>query len=73
MNRAHNCPPRFPHWAFVVQVRQGSGFSPDTQQGRVEHIVSGQATTFTSLAELVAFIKQTVATEEKTTNEGHQP
>lgn len=51
-----------PHWAFVVQLRQGSGFIPDTVHGRVEHIVSGQATTFSSLAELLAFMEQTLRT-----------
>lgn len=52
-----------PHWAFVVQVRQGSGFTFDTLHGRIEHIVSGQATTFVSLAELVAFIEKTLTTK----------
>ena len=52
--------PLLAHWAFVVQVCQGSGFAPDTFLGRVEHIVSGQATTFTSLAELLAFMEQTL-------------
>jgi len=55
-------PPLSPHWAFVVQVRQGSGFTPDTFHGRVEHVVSGQATTFSSLAELLAFMEQTLTT-----------
>jgi hypothetical protein len=50
--------PLSPHWAFVVQVRQGTALTPETLHGRVEHIVSGQATRFTSLAELWAFMAQ---------------
>jgi len=53
-----------PHWAFVVQVRQGSGFTPDTLYGRIEHVVSGQATTFASLAELLAFMEKVLAGQE---------
>jgi hypothetical protein len=50
--------PLSPHWAFVVQVRPGTVLTPETVHGRVEHIVSGQATQFTSLAELWAFMAQ---------------
>ena len=46
------------HWAFVVQVRPGTALTPESLHGRVEHIVSGQATGFTSLAELWAFMAQ---------------
>jgi hypothetical protein len=56
--------PLSPHWAFVVQVRQGSRFTPDALHGRVEHIVSGQATTFASLAELLAFMEKVLADKE---------
>jgi hypothetical protein len=56
--------PLSPHWAFVVQVRHGSGFTPDTLHGRIEHLVSGQATLFASLAELVAFIEKTLTAQE---------
>jgi hypothetical protein len=41
--------PLSPHWAFVVQLREGTALTPDALHGRVEHIVSGQATLFTSL------------------------
>ena len=47
-----------PHWAFVVQLREGTALTPDALQGRVEHIVSGQATLFRSLEELRAFMEQ---------------
>jgi hypothetical protein len=50
--------PLSPHWAFVVQVRQGTALTPEALHGRVEHIVSGQATRFTSLTELWAFLAQ---------------
>jgi hypothetical protein len=42
----------------VVQVRPGTALTPEALHGRVEHIVSGQATRFTSLAELWAFMVQ---------------
>ena len=50
--------PLAPHWAFVVQLRQGTALTPEALHGRVEHIVSGQATRFTSLEELRAFMAQ---------------
>ena len=50
--------PLSPHWSFVVQVRPGTALVPEALHGRVEHIVSGQATLFTSLAELWAFMAQ---------------
>jgi hypothetical protein len=50
--------PLAPHWAFVVQLRQGTALTPDALHGRVEHIVSGQATLFTSLEGLRAFLVQ---------------
>ncbi len=48
----------------MVQVRQGTGFEPETLTGRVEHIVSGRATTFSSLGQLLAFIEQTLTRED---------
>jgi hypothetical protein len=53
--------PLSPHWAFVVQVRQGSGLTPDTLHGRIEHLVSGQATLFASVEELLTFMQQVLA------------
>ena len=50
--------PLTPHWAFVVQLRQGTALTPEALHGRVEHIVSGQAILFTSLEELWAFMAQ---------------
>ena len=49
---------QFPaHQAFVVQLRAGTALTPQGVQGRVEHITSGQATDFGSLAALLAFMQ----------------
>jgi hypothetical protein len=48
---------RFPaQRAFVVQVAAAAEVTPDRLAGRVEHVVSGQATQFHSLEELLAFM-----------------
>ena len=54
--RAENAPPLSPHWAFVVQFRAETELERGRWAGRVEHVVSGQATHFASLEELVAFM-----------------
>jgi hypothetical protein len=43
-------------WAFVVQFRVETDVERDRFAGRVEHVVSGQATRFQSLEELLAFV-----------------
>ena len=53
--------PLSPQWAFVVQLRQGTALTPEGMQGRIEHIVSGQATTFSCLEEARAFMEQVLA------------
>jgi hypothetical protein len=53
--------PLSPHWAFVVQLREGTVLTPDALHGRIEHIVSGQATAFTGIEELRAFMAQVLA------------
>ena len=50
--------PLSPYWAFVVQLREGTTLTPEGLHGRIEHIVSGQATTFDSLAAVLAFVQQ---------------
>lgn len=50
------------HCAFVVHLRANSDIAQGRLAGRVEHVVSGQATRFTSLEELLAFITQVLAT-----------
>ena len=44
------------HWAFVVQLREGTALTPEALHGRVEHIASGQATHFSSVEDLLAFM-----------------
>lgn len=53
--------PLAPQWAFVVQLRQGTSLSPKQMQGRIEHVCSGRATTFTSWAEAHAFMVRVLA------------
>jgi hypothetical protein len=53
--------PLSPNWAFVVQLREGTALTPEALHGRVEHIVSGQATLFTSLEALRAFMAQVLS------------
>ena len=42
--------------AFVVQFRTETDLATGRVTGRVEHVASGQATHFSSLEELLAFI-----------------
>jgi hypothetical protein len=44
------------HWAFVVQLREGTALTPEALHGRVEHIESGQAMHFSSVEDLLAFM-----------------
>jgi hypothetical protein len=54
-------PPTLPtDHAFVVQFRAEPRSPPRCWAGRVEHVVSGQATHFHSLEELLAFISRVV-------------
>ena len=48
--------PLSPHYAFVVQWEVGTQIDAGRIHGRVEHVVSRQATRFTSLDELLAFM-----------------
>ena len=53
--------PLSPHRAFVVQFRAETAVATGHLVGRVEHIVSGQATTFDTLDALLAFIARVLA------------
>jgi len=44
--------------AFVVQFRANAIDAAPTYEGRVEHVVSGQAARFDSLEELIAFMSR---------------
>ena len=46
------------HRAFVVYFRTDTQIADGRLEGRVEHVVSGQATHFASLEELLAFFAQ---------------
>jgi len=50
-----------PRRAFVVQFRAETDMAQGRCTGRVEHVVSGQATRFVSLEELLAFMAQVLA------------
>jgi len=54
--------PLSPYRAFVVQFRAETKVARGRYAGRVEHVVSGQATHFASLEELLAFIGRVLAT-----------
>ena len=58
---AENPTPLSVHGAFVVHFRAASAVAQGQVAGRVEHVVSGQATHFQSLQELLAFIAQVLA------------
>ncbi len=51
-------PPLPANRAFVVQLRAQPAGEPQHCEGRVEHLVSGQATRFASQPELWAFISR---------------
>jgi hypothetical protein len=49
--------PRLPSTrAFVLQLYADASVAPEHFRGRVEHIASGEATHFQTVAELLAFI-----------------
>jgi hypothetical protein len=53
--------PLLPEWAFVVQFRVETEIEQRHLEGRVEHVLSGQATPFHSLEELLGFIAQVLS------------
>jgi hypothetical protein len=53
--------PLSPYRAFVVQFRVETRLKQGQCAGRVEHVVSGQATHFQSLEELLAFMARVLA------------
>jgi hypothetical protein len=56
MPPAHN-PTHFSvHWVFVIQSQSDTAVEEGYLAGRVEHVVSGQATAFQSLETLLAFM-----------------
>jgi hypothetical protein len=69
--------PTFPtQRAFVVQVHAGANVAQGLVWGRVEHIVSGQAAYFQSMAELVTFMVQVLSSAPEASGplaDGHDP
>jgi hypothetical protein len=51
--------------AFVIQFRANTAIEQGHLAGRVEHVVSGQATDFQSLEALLAFIARVLRAERK--------
>jgi hypothetical protein len=56
-------PPLSPRWAFVLQFRTGVDIEQGYCEGRIEHIVSGHATHFQSVEELLVFVTKTLDSE----------
>jgi hypothetical protein len=50
-----------PHAAFVVRLGRDFVAAEGTVTGRVEHVASGRAARFSSTAELVEFMRTTLA------------
>ncbi len=62
--------PLSPEWAFVVQFRTETELAQERWVGRVEHVVSGQATRFHTLEELRAFLARVLTTVRAQPSEG---
>lgn len=57
--------PTFPaNHAFVVQFRQGAEDTSKWFEGVIEHVVSGQTTTFISMEELTSFMVHVLKQEK---------
>ena len=69
MSTAHNQPSLPTHRAFVVQLHAESRIEKGQFKGRVEHIVSGQSTHFSSMKALKAFMHH-VLTEGRSEEPG---
>ena len=52
-------------WACVMQCQSDTAVAQGNLTGRVEHVVSGQATDFQSLETLLAFIAQVLCEERE--------
>ncbi len=53
------------HRAFVVHFRTSTDIAGGQIAGRVEHVVSGQATHFASLEELLTFMARVLPQQEE--------
>ena len=57
------------HGAFVVHLREGTPVTASALYGRVEHVTSGAATSFSSLEEVRAFMERVLADHGRETQE----
>ena len=53
-----------PEGAFVIQFRAGTDVGHHHVEGRVEHVVSGEAERFDSLETLLAFFARVLAARD---------
>ncbi|MFQ5937311.1 MAG: hypothetical protein ACE5LB_12985 [Acidiferrobacterales bacterium] len=60
-SRVYKSAPPSVHRAFVVQFGAETNMTEGCITGRVEHVASGHATQFHSLADLLAFITRVLA------------
>ena len=56
-------------WAFVIQFQSDTVVEQRHLTGRVEHVVSGQATDFQSLETLLTFMARVLRTERERATE----
>ncbi len=63
--------PLSPHWAFVVQFRAGTDIEHGRYPGRVEHVTSGQATSFHTLDDLLTFIARVLTQVQEHLEDEH--
>ena len=62
-------PPLPPHHAFVVQFRIDTQIEAGCMTGRVEHVITGNATHFQSLDALLAFMTRMLREVQATLEE----
>ena len=58
--------------AFVLQLQKSRGGAEACRRGRVEHLTTGQAVTFTTLAELWDFIDEVLTELARSEREASQ-
>ncbi len=59
------------HRAFVVQFRAGTDIEHGRYAGRVEHVTSGQATSFHTLDDLLRFIARVLTQVQEHLEDEH--
>jgi len=64
-------PVLLPRGAFLVECRSSQTVSDDQLSGRVEHIVSGRATSFESAGSLIDFMRGVLALGQGNAGDGN--